>query len=219
MTLHGLSPVVITWEEKQGSNPSKPDGGGSSDGSSGSGTYTPAPVPQIKPNFDSKYYADTYPDLKAAFGYDHDALWNHYVLFGKNEKRKVRFILNINKFREGIFNYSDSWQMDDVMLRAKIPASAYFDTDAYADLYPDLKAAFGYDHELLYKHYLEYGRKEGRKIYTRNIFNAKAYADRYADLKKAFGYDKVALWRHYQIFGKVERRYVEWLEEEDEECR
>ena len=39
----------------------------------------------------------------------------------------------------------------------------------------------------------------------------------YAALKKAFGYNKVALWRHYQIFGKVERRFVEWLEEEDEE--
>ena len=215
VTLHGLSPVVITWEEKTGDNPSNPGGGGSSGGSSGSGTYTPTPVPQIKPNFDSRYYADTYPDLKEAFGYDHDALWNHYVMFGKNEKRKVRFILNINKFREGIFNYSDRWQMDDVMRRKNVPASAYFDTDAYADLYPDLKAAFGYNHELLYKHYLEYGRYEGRKIYTRNIFNAKAYADRYADLKKVYGYDKVALWRHYQLHGKAERRYVEWLEEEE----
>jgi uncharacterized protein YkwD len=40
------------------------------------------------PKFDHKYYADTYPDLKSAFGYDRDALWNHYVVFGKKEGRK-----------------------------------------------------------------------------------------------------------------------------------
>ena len=136
------------------------------------------------------------------------------MTFGKNERRKVRYIEGINRFQEGIFNYADRWQMDDVMMRRNIPSSAYFDTDAYADLYPDLKAAFGYDHELLYQHYLQYGKKEGRKVYTCVMFNAKAYADRYPDLKKAFGYDRVALWRHYQMFGKVERRYVEWLEDE-----
>ena len=103
------------------------------------------------------------------------------------------------------------------MLRKRIPASAYFDTDAYADLYPDLRKAFGYDHDLLYRHYLEYGRKEGRKVYTRNVFDYRAYADRYKDLKAAFGYNKVALWRHYQIYGKVERRFVEWLEEANAE--
>ncbi len=40
------------------------------------------------PKFDYKYYADTYPDLKSAFGYDKDALWNHYVVFGQKEGRK-----------------------------------------------------------------------------------------------------------------------------------
>ncbi|MBR5970249.1 MAG: InlB B-repeat-containing protein, partial [Lachnospiraceae bacterium] len=206
VTLKGLSPVVIMWERVESS------GGGTS--ASTGAAVSPAPVAQIKQNFDSKYYADTYADLKAAFGYDHDALWNHYVMFGKNEKRKVRFVVGINLFPGMIFNYSDRWQMDDVMLRARIPDSAYFDTDAYADLYPDLKAAFGYNHELLYRHYLKYGRFEGRKVFTRNSFNAKAYADRYADLKKAFGYDKAALWRHYQMFGKVERRFAEWMEDE-----
>ena len=40
------------------------------------------------PQFDHIYYADTYPDLKAAFGYDRTALWNHYVIFGRKEGRK-----------------------------------------------------------------------------------------------------------------------------------
>lgn len=37
--------------------------------------------------FDSDYYADTYPDLKAAFGYDYDALLNHYKTYGIQEGR------------------------------------------------------------------------------------------------------------------------------------
>lgn len=40
-------------------------------------------------NFDYKAYADTYPDLKTAFGYDKKALWNHYITLGKNENRIV----------------------------------------------------------------------------------------------------------------------------------
>jgi hypothetical protein len=37
--------------------------------------------------FDSDYYADTYPDLKAAFGYDYNALLQHYLTYGKAEGR------------------------------------------------------------------------------------------------------------------------------------
>lgn len=39
--------------------------------------------------FDSDYYADTYPDLKQAFGYDFDALLDHYMTYGKQEGRKT----------------------------------------------------------------------------------------------------------------------------------
>ena len=31
----------------------------------------------LKEVFNAKYYADTYPDLKAAFGYDEKALYRH----------------------------------------------------------------------------------------------------------------------------------------------
>ena len=36
-------------------------------------------------------FADTYPDLKAAFGYDATALYNHYMLYGKAEGRVATF--------------------------------------------------------------------------------------------------------------------------------
>ena len=61
--------------------------GNSGSGTSTGGTTAPKVVAQIKPNFDSRYYADIYPDLYAAFGYDHDALWNHYDTTGRAEGR------------------------------------------------------------------------------------------------------------------------------------
>ena len=38
--------------------------------------------------FDPEFYAETYPDVKAAFGNDEAALYNHYVTYGKSEGRK-----------------------------------------------------------------------------------------------------------------------------------
>ncbi|MEE1371415.1 MAG: InlB B-repeat-containing protein [Bacilli bacterium] len=35
------------------------------------------------------YYADTYSDLKKAFRYDADALYNHYITYGKGEGRRI----------------------------------------------------------------------------------------------------------------------------------
>lgn len=37
--------------------------------------------------FDPQYYAETYPDVKAAFGNDEKALYDHYVTYGKAEGR------------------------------------------------------------------------------------------------------------------------------------
>lgn len=37
--------------------------------------------------FDYVAYADSYPDLKEAFGYNRDALYEHYMTYGVNEKR------------------------------------------------------------------------------------------------------------------------------------
>ena len=38
--------------------------------------------------FDAQYYADTYPDVKAAFGTDEQALYRHYMEHGKAEGRR-----------------------------------------------------------------------------------------------------------------------------------
>lgn len=87
--------------------------------------------------FDYVRYADKNPDLKAAFGYDAKALYNHYITLGINENR-------------GSYSIYDS-----------------FDYLRYANDYPDLKAAFGYDAKALYQHYTTCGIKEGRGDYSK----------------------------------------------------
>ncbi|MGN0377013.1 MAG: hypothetical protein ACI4ED_05205 [Suilimivivens sp.] len=37
--------------------------------------------------FDAEFYAETYPDVKEAFGNDETALYNHYLQYGKSEGR------------------------------------------------------------------------------------------------------------------------------------
>lgn len=87
-----------------------------------------------------------------------------------------------------------------------------FDAEKYADTYADIKAAFGTNKDLLWKHYLEHGRQEGRIVYTLPVaetyenFNASAYAARYPDVKAAFGTNKELLWKHYVDCGKQEGR-------------
>lgn len=101
------------------------------------GTY--ASIGGMADKFDYMDYADRYADLKAAFGYDREALYNHYFTYGINEGRIAHF--------EGAEGTIDQ-----------------FDYMDYANRYSDLEAAFGYDRAALYQHYLIYGIKEGRIV-------------------------------------------------------
>ncbi|MCH5275105.1 MAG: L,D-transpeptidase [Lachnospiraceae bacterium] len=88
-----------------------------------------------------------------------------------------------------------------------------FDHTAYADRYPDVKAAFGYDKAALYDHYMTYGINEGRVAEFSEgskTFDYIAYASRYADLKEAFGYNRTALYQHYITYGIDEGRIAEF---------
>lgn len=87
-----------------------------------------------------------------------------------------------------------------------------FDAVGYAERYPDIKAAFGLNRELLWKHYVECGRQEGRTataletVVTYDNFDAVGYAERYPDVKAAFGLNRELLWKHYVECGKQEGR-------------
>ena len=94
--------------------------------------------------FDAQYYADTYPDVKAAFGTDEQALYRHYVEHGRAEGRRA-------------IAPDDSGQG---ALTVGIPAD--FDAAYYAQSNPDVTAVYGTDPAALYRHYIEHGKAEGR---------------------------------------------------------
>ena len=98
---------------------------------SGSGAFSQLGNPEA---FDHVAYADRYKDLKEAFGYDKEALYNHYITYGIYENRIAEFA----------------------------PCMDNFNYIAYADRYKDLREAFGYDKEALYDHYITCGMNEGR---------------------------------------------------------
>ncbi len=88
--------------------------------------------------FDHTRYANDYADLKKAFGYNKQSLWEHYQQFGIKERRKAYPILRLDTF----------------------------DHTRYANDYPDVKAVFGYNKHKLWQHYQMFGIKEKRKAYT-----------------------------------------------------
>ena len=56
------------------------------------------------PVFDYKYYSDSYPDLKKAFAYDKQKLFNHFITYGMKEQRMASKTFNPVVYRQ---RYSD----------------------------------------------------------------------------------------------------------------
>ncbi len=99
-----------------------------------------------------------------------------------------------------------------------------FDAEFYAKQYPDVAAVFGTDEAMLYSHYVNFGKKEGRlpaatttaAITTTTAssdFDAVYYAAKYPDVAKAFGNNAALLKAHYDTAGKAEGRYANAAEE------
>jgi Astacin (Peptidase family M12A) len=79
-----------------------------------------------------------------------------------------------------------------------------FDSNFYLGLYPDLRAAFGNNHNAAYQHWLNHGIKEGRRASI--AFDVKFYLSKYADLKQAFGNDYAQALNHWRVHGINEGR-------------
>lgn len=79
-----------------------------------------------------------------------------------------------------------------------------FHAEYYANTYPDLKAAFGYDIGKLYNHYITCGIREGRSASP--IFDPVCYLNNNADLKRAFGNNYTLAYNHWIQYGCSEGR-------------
>lgn len=131
--------------------------------------------------FDAKYYADSYADLKEAFGYDENLLYNHFITYGLQEGRNMSPVLDVAAYREAYEDlraaFGDDWEAyvnhflsygaGEMRERGVL-----FNPVIYVDAYPDIKAAYGDDLLAIIRHYLTFGIAENRTIGTSN-----GYAD------------------------------------------
>ena len=211
------------------------------------------------PVFDPMYYLNKYPDLKAAFGTNYEAAYNHFRTNGINENRVgskyfdvnyyisnnsdvkkayyssktyslVHFVQNgLNEGRQGSseFNVKNYYNSQSSYTKKQLGTSYIkyyaladggnpindkpinitnymFDSKYYADKYPDLKAAFGYNTSDLKQHYEVHGKKEGRMASP--VFDPVYYINKYSDLKAAFGTNYEAAYNHFIANGINEGR-------------
>lgn len=95
--------------------------------------------------FNPAFYAATYADVRAVFGSDTTALYNHYITCGQKEGRMPDANVDGGTAVDGIAGLS-----------------VKFNPAFYAAKYADVRAAFGADAAALYNHYITCGQKEGR---------------------------------------------------------
>lgn len=128
--------------------------------------------------FNAKYYADQYKDLYDAFGYDEEALYDHYLTYGINEGRSMNPIIDVVKYREGYEDldtaFGDNWDayVDHYFtygIKEKRDNGTDFDIAAYVEAYDDIEEAFGNDFVAIAEHYQTFGinenRQESSKVY------------------------------------------------------
>lgn len=172
--------------------------------------------------FDYKYYADKYADLKNAFGYNANALKQHWLTSGIAEGRQASPIFNSKYY---IYNNPDIKETFGVNYVAAYnhfinngwqesrPTSNEFHIGYYKNTYNDLNKLSTYG---LMKHYINFGKQEGRKgtniidqtpiNISSYLFNATVYANLNDDVKDVFGENALKLNRHWLNNGIKEGR-------------
>ncbi len=85
-----------------------------------------------------------------------------------------------------------------------------FNATEYAEMNPDVAAAFGTDENKLFEHYLVFGIDENRA--PSKTFDVNTYASSYPDLQVAFGDNVDSYILHYATFGQKENRTLTTVE-------
>ena len=137
----------------------------------------------LKDVFDEHYYADSYADLKEAFGYDREKLWNHFITFGVNEGRTMNEFIDIVKYRAMYEDldaaFGDDWNayLEHYLTygaKEGRDTGTEFNALDYGARYADLKEVFGDDVLALWKHYQEYGASENREARSQAVVDMEA---------------------------------------------
>ncbi|MBR6825188.1 MAG: MBL fold metallo-hydrolase, partial [Oscillospiraceae bacterium] len=142
-------------------------------------TTSTVSIPEkVKPYvFDAKYYADRYPDLKAAYGTDEAKLYSHFVTYGIEEGRcaspyfDVVFYANHNNinlteyvkgdYEKAMSHFLSLMDNTSEFSNAAKRLSVNFDPAYYRSQYADL-SAMNTEFQLL-EHFATIGNAEGRR--------------------------------------------------------
>lgn len=185
-----------------------------------SGLFTQNPYPSYI--FDYKYYADNNKDLKAAFGYDENQLYDHFVKNGASEGRSSSPVFNARYYLENNGDLQRAFGNNYLLACNHFlnygcnegrRSSAEYDGTFYKYYYPDLTNMSAVQ---LVEHYINYGKKE-RRLATIDpkieevVFDETIYSEYNDDLKKAFGKDRTLLRRHWIECGIKEGRIASAL--------
>ena len=178
-------------------------------------------------------YANSNPDLVAAFGFDFRSYARHFNYNGMSEGRRSMDTFSVmsykNRYRDLREAYGQdlrSYYMhylyygwgegretegyDNELVGGGVTniwiydLSDVYNYDYYRALYPDLQNAYGINDTALIEHFNNNGMSEGRQASPE--FNVWTYASRYEDLRNAFGWNLREYYIHYINFGKAEGR-------------
>lgn len=72
----------------------------------------------LKDVFNAKYYADSYADLKAAFGDNEEALYSHFINYGLAENRKMSPVIDVQAYRAAYPDLNAAYGSDIVAITA-----------------------------------------------------------------------------------------------------
>ncbi len=177
--------------------------------------YVPRSGIQIKSKFpsymfDYKFYADTNDDLKAAFGYNENSLYEHFINNGIQEGRSASPVFNVKYYLDqysdlkNVFktNYQAAYEhFINNGLQEGRSGSPVFNAKYYMDNNADLKVAFKTDYTAACNHFISCGIKEGRK--SSPGYEVNFYRNYYEDLRNMSNRD---LLLHYIRNGIKEGR-------------
>ncbi|MBR1817067.1 MAG: polysaccharide deacetylase family protein [Lachnospiraceae bacterium] len=181
--------------------------------------------------FNASYYAEKYPDLKAAYGTDTDLLLNHFMSHGINEGRQASPVFDINYYMNAYPDLRNAFgdnkslyveHFNNNGMKEGRQASADFNVHSYRNQYQDLRIAFDTDLPRYYEHYSTNGYYENRiatgvtnlqgAVTTYNgidysaVYDYNYYIKHNPDVARAFGEDDVAVLRHFVYSGMNEGR-------------
>lgn len=181
--------------------------------------------------FDATYYANRYPDLKAAFGNDESALLQHFIQYGMAEGRQGSSQFDVysyknlypdlraafgNNLKSYYMHYISSGKAEGrkatgvntlqnpITTYNGIDYSAVYDYNYYLKKYSDLAKIYTNDDIGLLAHFVNCGMSEGRQ--AKDSFDVSSYRNQYQDLRIAFGNNLKSYYMHYISNGKAEGR-------------